>query len=163
MAFDCLAEYLRAWKDVNTKCFLRWFTILNFPKLQTWDKLKHHLGASLMVQWLSLWASSAGGHSFDPWLGDNDPTCRAVWPETKKSIGHSLLYNLTKYCPLFGKIIFLTDISFVCVCVYTCILFQMDKYKEKTLTVFDWLVLFQFIPNLFIISSCKHLIHYVFI
>ena len=53
----------------------------------------------------------------------------------KKTIGRCLLYNLTKYCPLFPKIIFLTDISFVC--VYTYILFQMDKYKEKTLTIFD--------------------------
>ena len=104
-------------RNVNTKCFLHWFTILNFPKLQTLDKLKHHLCASLTVQWLSLWVSSAGGHSFDPWLGDKYLTCHVVWPETKKTIGHCLHYNLTKYCPLFLENHF-PNRHTICVCVY---------------------------------------------
>ena len=38
------------------------------------------------VQWLGLWAFTAGGTGFDPWLGNQDPTSHAVWQKKKKSV-----------------------------------------------------------------------------
>ena len=39
------------------------------------DKKNACEGSSLAVQWLRLCASNAGGTGFDPWSGNQDPTC----------------------------------------------------------------------------------------
>ena len=45
-------------------------------------------GTSLVVQWLRLRTSTAGGCMFDPWLGNCDPTCREAWQKKKKETGY---------------------------------------------------------------------------
>ena len=41
-------------------------------------------GTSLVVQWLRLCTSNAGGRGLDPWLGNLDLTCCTVWAKKKK-------------------------------------------------------------------------------
>lgn len=72
------------------------------------------------------------GHSFDPWLGDNDPHAVQCGLKQKRVLDILFFITLQSIVHYLGKSFFLTDISFVCVCVYMYILFQMDKYKEKS-------------------------------
>ena len=43
------------------------------------------LGYSLVVQWLGLHASTAGGHRFHPWSENDDPANRETQPKTKQN------------------------------------------------------------------------------
>ena len=48
------------------------------------------------VQWLGLWAFTAGGTGFDPWLGNQDPTSHVVWPKKKKKCVYYIYIHFYK-------------------------------------------------------------------
>ena len=49
-------------------------------------------GTSLVVQWLRLCASTAGGVGLIP--GGEDPTCCAPWPKKEKKTGGCFSFHL---------------------------------------------------------------------
>ena len=85
------------------------------------------VGTSLVVQWLRLHASNAGGMVFDPWLGNLDPTCCTVWPKKKKKISN---------CHIFYKYDFQFNLIFGIIClqvtfnfsVILCINFFLQQF-----------------------------------
>ena len=60
---------------------------------------------SLVLQWLKLCISNAGGHGFDAWSENWDPVCLAEWSKEKKKLGSFPSNSLSadEFCSYFNE------------------------------------------------------------
>ena len=67
---------------VMNNAAIKWVTIIVYKLCFTKTEIKTKPATSLVVQWLRLHTSNAGG--VDPWLWNGDLTCQVAQPKKKK-------------------------------------------------------------------------------